>query len=295
MQGAFEYVPRNPEASVLYRVVAGQLETFLARQQERDRPVPKFVEDEFRAFLDCGVLARGFISVYCDACGHDRLVPLSRRRRGWCPSCGGRRMAETAAHLVDRVFPIVPVRQWVLSVPFGLRYRLAYDSSLLSDVLNVFIRVVFGELRRRARELLRLKSSQCGAVTFVQRFGDALNCAPHFHSLVIIDGVYAADEGGRPEFHELPPPEDDDVARVATLVAERIEGLLKKARFGAGRRSRCRRRALAGRAGLSRDLFRFRARQDRVGTPCGKSRCHRRRSGGRRRPRFATPLRVGWI
>ena len=43
-------------------------------------------------------------------------------------------MAETAAHLVDHVIPVVPVRQWVLSIPFALRYRLAYDSSLLSDM-----------------------------------------------------------------------------------------------------------------------------------------------------------------
>src|SRR2546426_9025586 len=92
---------------------------------------------------------------------------------------------------VDHVFPIVPVRQLVLSIPFALRYLLAYDSGLLSDVLSVFSRVVFGELRRRARELLGLKLSQCGAVTFVQRCGDALNLAPHFHSLVI-HGVYAA-------------------------------------------------------------------------------------------------------
>ena len=34
-------------------------------------------------------------------------------------------MAERAAHLVDRVFPRVPVRQWVLSLPHRLRYRLA--------------------------------------------------------------------------------------------------------------------------------------------------------------------------
>jgi hypothetical protein len=140
-------------------------------------------------------------------------------------------MAETAAHLVDHVFPMVPVRQWVLSIPFALRYRLAYDSSLLSDILNVFIRVVFGELRRRARDLLGLKSSQCGAVTFVQRCGDALNLAPHFHSLVL-DGVYAADANGQPEFHELPPPEDADVVRVATLVAKRVESLLKRRGLG---------------------------------------------------------------
>ena len=143
-------------------------------------------------------------------------------------------MAETAAHLVDHVFPIVPVRQWVLSIPFALRYRLAYDSGLLSDVLNVFIRVVFGGLRRRARELLGLKLSQCGAVTLVQRCGDALNLAPHFHSLVI-HGVYAADENGQPEFHELPPPEDADVVRVAAaLVAQRVA--VETPRPGSGRR-----------------------------------------------------------
>src|SRR5712691_6839475 len=228
---ALEYTPRHPEQSVLYQVVAEQLESFLARQQERDRPVPRFVEQEFRSFLDCGVLARGFLRVRCSSCGHDRLVPFSCRRRGWCPSCGGRRMAETAAHLVDHVFPVVPVRQWVLSIPFALRYRLAYDSSLLSDILNIFIRVVFGHLRRRASDLLGLKFSQCGAVTFVQRCGDALNLAPHFHSLVI-DGVYAADGNGQPEFHELPPPEDADVVRVAALVAERVESLLKRRGLG---------------------------------------------------------------
>jgi len=40
----FEYVPRHPETTVLYQVVAEQLETFLSRQQERDHPVARFVE-----------------------------------------------------------------------------------------------------------------------------------------------------------------------------------------------------------------------------------------------------------
>jgi hypothetical protein len=61
-EAALEYIPRNPQATVLYRVVAEQLETFLARQEERERPVPPFVEREFRDYLTCGVLAaRGFI------------------------------------------------------------------------------------------------------------------------------------------------------------------------------------------------------------------------------------------
>src|SRR5712691_3170531 len=55
---AFKYVPRNCEASVLYGFVADELETFLARQETCDRQIPKFVEDEFRSFLECGILAR---------------------------------------------------------------------------------------------------------------------------------------------------------------------------------------------------------------------------------------------
>ena len=70
----FEYTPRNAEATVLYRVVAEELETFLARQQERDHPVPRFVEREFRSFLDCGVLVRGFLRLRCQSCGQDRKL-----------------------------------------------------------------------------------------------------------------------------------------------------------------------------------------------------------------------------
>jgi hypothetical protein len=47
-------------------------------------------------------------------------------------------MADSAAHLVDRVLPRVPIRQWVLSLPFGLRYRLAHDRELTADVVRVF-------------------------------------------------------------------------------------------------------------------------------------------------------------
>lgn len=45
----------------------------------------------------------------------------SCKRRGFCPSCGARRMAQTSSHLIDHVIPHVPVRQWVLSLPIPLR------------------------------------------------------------------------------------------------------------------------------------------------------------------------------
>jgi hypothetical protein len=51
-------------------------------------------------------------------------------------------MADSAAHLVDRVFPHVAVRQWVLSLPFALRYRLANDAKLVTGVLQIFANTV---------------------------------------------------------------------------------------------------------------------------------------------------------
>jgi hypothetical protein len=105
---------------------------------------------------------------------------------------------------------------------------MAYDSKLMNSVLNIFVRAIFSELRRRARELLGLKRSQCGAVTFVQRFNAALGLNLHFH-LIGLDGVYAAGPDGAPEFHELPPPpEDAEVLEAVTLIAGRVQGLIQR-------------------------------------------------------------------
>lgn len=68
------------------------------------------------------------------SCHVEHLVAFSCKRRGFCPSCGARRMAESAALLVDEVFPEQPVRQWVLSVPYPLRaeWGIALDITFYS-------------------------------------------------------------------------------------------------------------------------------------------------------------------
>ena len=128
-------------------------------------------------------------------------------------------MADTAAHLVDRVFPRVPVRQWVLTLPYALRYRLAYDASLTTDVLAIFTSTVFASLIRRAREFGAERKPQCGAVSFIQRFDSALRLNLHIHMLAF-DGIYAADENDRPQFQALLAPEDDEIARLTTSLNE---------------------------------------------------------------------------
>jgi hypothetical protein len=53
------------------------IESFLYWHQKRGRVVPRFVERELRAFLDCGILALGFVRVHCDICHKDRAVHYS--------------------------------------------------------------------------------------------------------------------------------------------------------------------------------------------------------------------------
>jgi Transposase zinc-binding domain len=131
--------------------------------------LPKFVKDEFEAFLECGILAHGFLRLRCADCAHDRLVAFSCKRRGICPSCGARRMAETAAYLVDHVIPEVPVRQWVLSLPIPLRLLLASQAQLLTPVLQVVQRVLGRYFREQSGR--RPGEGNCSAVTLIQRFG----------------------------------------------------------------------------------------------------------------------------
>jgi hypothetical protein len=222
-----DYERHQPEKTLLHEVVRESLETFLSNASEQGAPVARFVEREIRAYLDCGILAQGFLRLHCDACGRDRLLAFSCKGRALCPSCGGRRMADTAAYLADCVLPEVPVRQWVLTLPYPLRYRCAWDAKLTSEVLRAFMRSLFADQRRRARIHHGVQQAQCGSVTAIQRFGSALNLAPHFHSIVL-DGVYGGPPHAPGPFLPLPPPTTGDVARVMAGTARRVMRLIKK-------------------------------------------------------------------
>ena len=133
------YAPRDPSRTVLYHVIAEHLETFLASLADDPEAtgLPAYVEREFYDYLRCGILAHGFLRLGCDTCPKELLLPFSCKRRGFCPSCAGRRMAQTAAHLVECVIPWVPTRQWVVSVPIPLRYWTASSPDLTAKVHTI--------------------------------------------------------------------------------------------------------------------------------------------------------------
>jgi ribosomal protein S27E len=121
--GGSPYARRRPEKTLLYQVVNDYYPDFVAKLEAEGRALPRFVQREFEDYLKCGRLEHGFLRVRCTDCHAEKLVAFSCKRRGFCPSCGARRMVESAALLIDEVLPEAPMRQWVLSVPFALRFR----------------------------------------------------------------------------------------------------------------------------------------------------------------------------
>lgn len=162
------YRRREPERTLLHETVRGHLKTFLAEVEQcgDGAGLPGFVISEFERYLDCGILAKGFARVRCTSCGDEMLVAFSCKGRGFCPSCTTRRMQGTATHLVDRVLPRVPMRQWVLSLPRWARFLLARDPRLITQVLDLALRAIFTLQRRRAR-IAGAISPRTGAVSFV--------------------------------------------------------------------------------------------------------------------------------
>ena len=67
----------------MYRAVAQHLETYLQRHAADPdaRRLPRFVERELRAYLECGQLCKGFVRVRCTACGQSDLDAFSCKGR----------------------------------------------------------------------------------------------------------------------------------------------------------------------------------------------------------------------
>jgi hypothetical protein len=216
------YRRRTPERTVLHELVTRHAQTMFAELRDADPDgggLPRYVERELAAYVRCGVLAHGFARVRCQACGDEIVVAFSCKRRAICPSCTARRMADTAAHLVDRVLPRAPYRQWVFTVPKPLRLRLARDPAWTSWVGNLAVRAI-GAWQRRVARARGVIAPRTGAVMFVQRFGGLVNLNVHFH-LVVPDGVFV-DDGEQLAFALHPVPTSGDVLAILDRIVRRV-------------------------------------------------------------------------
>jgi hypothetical protein len=232
----------RPETTLLYQIVEKHYPGFLALLAAQGRSMPDYVQREFTDFLKCGLLEHGFLRVRCESCHHEKLVafswplqripapaafviPFTSQRRGFCPSCGARRMVESAALLVDEVLPKKPIRQWVLTVPFPLRFLFAAYPELMGKVLGIVTRTLSTHLAHQAG--FRKKDAYTGAVTLIQRFGSALNLNIHFHML-FLDGVYVRDDSGKFVFHYNKAPTVEQLTDVLHIISQRVASFLER-------------------------------------------------------------------
>ncbi|TFH49994.1 MAG: hypothetical protein E4H01_03190 [Lysobacterales bacterium] len=214
----------------------------------------RFVRKEFEAYLRCGRLEHGFLRVKCIRCRHEHLVAFSCRRRGFCPSCGARRMVESAAHLVDYVLPRVPIRQWVVSFPWPLRLgvRLAArvadprpgdcDSRLVQCRHTTSgpgswsgrpdghrrLHLTAMDGRSRTSMCFAAPAHPCTMAGMqkdcrnnpCQRYGSALNLNVHLH-LLVPDGAYTV-EHDKPHFRRAPAPSPTELHELLNTLIARI-------------------------------------------------------------------------
>jgi hypothetical protein len=225
------YERRRPEKTPLHKIVSENLESWLAWRESAERPVPGYVEEELRGYLECGLLCFGFARAVCMTCRTGFVVAFSCKGRGVCPSCNGRHMSQTAAHLVDHVIPPVPVRQWVISVPKRLRGMLADRPAAVAALTKIFLAEIERLLLSAAgrtpdADMPKAARPRLGGISFLHRFGSALNHHVHLHACVT-DGVFvpaAADAGcdAPPAFLPARPITQADLAAPTERVRRRL-------------------------------------------------------------------------
>jgi hypothetical protein len=135
-------------------------------------------------------------------------------------------MVDSAALLVDEILPRQPMRQWVLSVPFPLRFLFASQPAVMGKVLGIVYRTIATHLTRKAG--YTKATAWTGAVTLIQCFGGALNAHIHFHML-FLDGVYidSADRS-RLRFRWVKVPTNNELTHLTHTIAHRVARYLER-------------------------------------------------------------------
>src|SRR5450631_3117267 len=90
-RGRLGYTRHRPEHTLLYQLIARYYPELVAQLRAAGRTLPRHVQREFEEYVKCGRLEHGFLRVRCEGCHAEKLVAFSCKRRGFFPSCAGRR------------------------------------------------------------------------------------------------------------------------------------------------------------------------------------------------------------
>ena len=209
------YRRRDPTRTPLYQLVTSRLEPFLASREDTCDPkrgyLPPEVRNTYERFLQCGVYGFGAARFSCNACGRDKAVALSCRKRGICARCTAKTLAIWIDQIDTDVLPQVNYRQWVLALPKRIRHYFRFDPSLRKRLAQLVFRVITEFVRTlTGRFDLTALMISCD-----QSFGTLLAYTPHLHNLV-------ADGGFTPDGAFVP------IGRIRDKDRKRLEQLLRR-------------------------------------------------------------------
>lgn len=209
VEDAGRYQRHRPGQTTLYKIADGYYPAFATLMAEQGRELPSYVQANLRNFSNAG----GWNTAFC-GCVAAPATPST-----WSLS------AVSVALLVDEALPEQPIRQWVLSFPFQLRYLFASRPEIMGRVLGIVYRVIATHLIRQAGHTQT--NARTGSVTLIQRFGSALNLNIHFHML-FLDGVYVDRPNGSARFRWVKAPTSADLTRLAHTIAHRVGRFLEQ-------------------------------------------------------------------
>ncbi len=177
------YRPRNARASPLYQLFETYYEQVKAVWEERFEKKfgfwRGFVDTVVARYLDCGVAEGGFARLKCDTCDLEKLLTLSCKQRGICPSCDAKRAAAFAAFLEDELLENVGHCLWTFTIPKMLRPYFMSQRELLGDLVRLAYETIHEVMGDAAGD----HKARPGVVAVPQTFGSVLNPHPHAHCL----------------------------------------------------------------------------------------------------------------
>jgi len=204
-----------PQGTVCHAVVQVYFQAWLEQRRRTGRPVPGYVEEEFREFLGCGDPKSGVMTVACPTGHYSRCVADRCKGRGFCAYCLTLRQRELGSRLMEGVLRNVPVLHGVLCFPPSIRCTLGYDRKLIDGGFAALTQAMFRYQRRRAAELFGVPRDRIypGCVAVNHRVSANLRPNHHFHG-IFPDGVFI-EVGSRLEFRRLPAPSEEDITSIA--------------------------------------------------------------------------------
>lgn len=217
---------------MLYQTIARVWPGLSMEYSAGDAPIAEHIETEFQRYLRCGILPYGFVRLRCKGCQASRILGFSCKRRGFCASCGARRMEQTADRLEREVWPVAGARQFVLTFPHQVRRWLATSPELLADVILAVtdeIKEFYedGTLTSGERESASMPTT--GSITFVQRFASSLALNTHLH-MIFLDGVFAQTATGK-RFYAFDRFDTECVIAILHGIYHRLDKLFRDRGF----------------------------------------------------------------